>query len=109
MSLLASQKSCIFLLKTGLYEPLREKNLPLGFPNSSNTNRAVQPQEMARGFKFQIREVDGLYYLCCANKGADQLQCHHAADPHLCFAYAKAGFLATWLLSELTCSLSNFP
>ena len=31
------------------------------------------PQMMARGFKIWILEVEGLYYLCSKNKGADQL------------------------------------
>ena len=26
-----------------------------------------------------------MYYLCCENKGADQLRGDHAADLHLCF------------------------
>ena len=29
---------------------------------------------MARGLKFRIYEVEGLYYLCSENKGADQLR-----------------------------------
>ena len=39
----------------------------------SDTNRALQPQKMARGLKFQISKVEGLYSLCRENKGADQL------------------------------------
>ena len=39
----------------------------------SDTNRAVQPQKMARGLKFRIEEVEGLYYQCSENKGADRL------------------------------------
>ena len=35
----------------------------LGFPTRSRTNQAVQPQKMARGLKFQIQEVEGLYYV----------------------------------------------
>ena len=35
----------------------------LGFPTRFRTNRAVQPQKMARGLKFQIQEVEGLYYV----------------------------------------------
>ena len=35
----------------------------------SDTNLAVQPQRMARGLKFRIKAVDGLYYLCSENKG----------------------------------------
>ena len=33
----------------------------------------MQPQKMARGLKFRIKEVDGLYYLCSENKDTDQL------------------------------------
>ena len=29
---------------------------------------------MARGLKFWIQEVEGLYNLCCEKKGADQLR-----------------------------------
>ena len=35
-----------------------------GFPTRSDTNRAVQSQKMARGLKFRIKKVEGLYYLC---------------------------------------------
>ena len=49
----------------------------------SDTNRAVQPQKMARGLKFRIQEVEGLYYLCSKNKDADQLRGYHAADLRL--------------------------
>ena len=63
------------------------KKLSSGFPTRSNTNQAVQPQKMARCLKFLIKEVEGLYYLCSNNKGADQL-----ADLRL-----KAGFLLTRL------------
>ena len=44
-----------------------------GFPTRSDTNKDVQQQKMARGLKFLINEVEGLYYLCTRNKGADQL------------------------------------
>ena len=39
-------------------------------------NWAVQPQKMARDLKFQVNKVEGLYYLCSENKGADQLSVH---------------------------------
>ena len=48
---------------------------------------------MARGLKFRIYKVEGLYYLCSENKGADQLRGHRKADLRLCFrAYAKRLF-----------------
>ena len=36
------------------------ENLSSGFPTRSDTNRAVQPQKMARGLEFPILEVEGL-------------------------------------------------
>ena len=36
--------------------------------------RAVQVQKMVRDLKFQILEVERLYYLCSENKGADQIR-----------------------------------
>ena len=54
-----------------------------------HTNRAVQPQNMARGLKFRIKEEDGLYYLCSENKCADQLCDYRTADLRLFFAYAS--------------------
>ena len=41
-----------------------------------DTNQAVQPQIVIRGLKFQIYQIykiEGLYYLCSENKGADKL------------------------------------
>ena len=37
-------------------------------------NWAVQPQKIARGLKFRIKVVEGLYYPYSENKGADQLR-----------------------------------
>ena len=42
----------------------REKKLHLGFPARSDTNRAVQPQDMVRGLTFPILGAEGLYYIC---------------------------------------------
>ena len=50
---------------------------------------------MARGLKFRIKEVEGLYYPCSENKGADQLRGYREADMRhifLVFAYAKSRF-----------------
>ena len=44
------------------------------FPTWSDTNQAVQLHKMARGMKCRIYKVEGLYYLCSENKGADQLR-----------------------------------
>ena len=59
------------------------------FPTRSDTNQAVQLQKMARGLKFRIKKVEGLYYLCSENKGADQLRGHREADLRLCFRICK--------------------
>ena len=39
-------------------------------------------KQIARGLKFQNWKVEGLYYPCSKNKGADQLR---EADLRLCF------------------------
>ena len=51
------------------------RNPTLWFQTWSDTNQAVQLQKMARGLKFLITKVEGLYYLCSENKGTDQLLC----------------------------------
>ena len=60
-----------------------------GFPTRAHANRAVQPEKKARGLKFRINKVEGLFYLCSQNKGADQLHGYRAADLHLCFRICK--------------------
>ena len=42
-----------------LKSELRHEQSCLRVPTRSDTNRAVQPQKMARGLKFQIKEVEG--------------------------------------------------
>ena len=66
-----------------------QENRSSGFPTRSDTNRAVQPQKMARGLKFRIKKVEGLYYLCGEIKGADQLRGYREADLRLCFRMCK--------------------
>ena len=68
-----------------------EPHLSLGFPTRSDTNRAVQPQEMARGFKFWIKKVEGLYYTCRENKGTE-LRSYRPADLCVCFHFAKGRY-----------------
>ena len=51
--------------------------------------QAVQQHKMARGSNFFIYELEGLYYLCSENKGADQLCGYHEADLHFCFRICK--------------------
>ena len=46
-------------------------------------------EDMARPLKFRINEVEGLYYSCNENKGADQLRSYREADPRLCFRISK--------------------
>ena len=58
----------------------------------SDPVRAVQPQKMARGLKFRIDEVEGLYYLRSENKNADQLRGYREADLRLCFRICKSRF-----------------
>ena len=55
------------------------------FPTWSDANQAVQLQKMARDLKFQIKEEEGLFYLCSEKKGADQLRGYREADLRLCF------------------------
>ena len=57
----------------------------------SDTNRAVQPQKMARGLKFRILEVEGLYYVAKTKAliscmVTTQLICTYV------FAYTKSRF-----------------
>ena len=54
------------------------------FPTWSDTNRTVQLKKMARGLKFRIEKVEGLYYLCSEDKGAES-----EADLRLCFRICK--------------------
>ena len=44
---------------------------------------------MPGGLKFRIHEVEGLYYPCSKNKGADQLRGYREADLRLCFRICK--------------------
>ena len=80
-----------FSQRGSYYELCREKTCFQGFrPDPTHT---VQPQEMARGLKFFIWEVEGLQFHCSENIGADQLCSYCAADQQLCFCiYAKSMF-----------------
>ena len=61
----------------------------MGFPTWSDTNQAVQLQKIAKGLKFRINKVEGLYHLCGENKGADQLRVYREVDLRLCFRICK--------------------
>ena len=56
------------------YLSAARQNMCSGFLTRSNTEQDVQPQKMARSLKFQTYNVDGVFYLCRENKGADQLR-----------------------------------
>ena len=59
------------------------------FPTYFDTNQAVQLQKMARGLKFRIQKVEGLYYLCSENKDANQLRGYREADLRRYFRICK--------------------
>ena len=61
----------------------------LGFSTRSDTNQAVQSKKMTRCLKFGIKKVEGSYYICSENKGADQLRGYREADLRLCFRICK--------------------
>ena len=61
----------------------------LWFLTRSDTNQAVQVQKVARDLKFRIWKVEGLYYMCSENKGADQLRVYREADLRLCFRLCR--------------------
>ena len=55
------------------------REILLGFPTRSDTNRAVQPQKMAIGVNFKsnlacLGRRGILYYLCSEDKWANQLR-----------------------------------
>ena len=85
------------------YLSLVVRKLVFGVSDQSDTNQAVQLLNMARGLKFWIQKVEGLYYQCCENKGADQLRSYCAADLRLCFRIYKSpvfsrcgSFISQW-------------
>ena len=71
------------------------------FPTWSDTNQAVQLQKMARGLKVWIQKVEGLFYLCSENKGADQLCGYREADLRL-FSHMQN---VSFLIKRLICIL----
>ena len=62
------------------------------FRTWSDTNQAVQPHKIARDLKFQILEVEGLYYLCSENKALISFAVTAKLICVLVFAYAKIQF-----------------
>ena len=58
----------------------------------SDTNQAVQLQKMARGLKFWVKKVEGLYYLCSENKALISFAVTAKLICVFVFAYAKRWF-----------------
>ena len=54
--------------------------------------RSVQPQKMARGLKFQIQEVEVVYYVCSEKKRLISSPVNMKLICALVFAYAKSRF-----------------
>ena len=76
------------------YEPRCEKTGLRGFPPGPTQTGLYNHRKW-----FRIQEVEGLYYLCSENKGADQLRGCREADLRLCFRIMqKADFLTTRLI-----------
>ena len=63
-----------------------------GYLTRSDTNRAVQSLNMARGLKFPIQKVEGLYYPCSENNGPDQLRGSEKLFCAFVFAYTNIRF-----------------
>ena len=69
----------------------------MGVLTRADVNRAVQPWKIGRRLKFQIKEVEGLYYLYRENKDSKPKTpiSTHAYPQLTCafvFAYAKSRF-----------------
>ena len=91
-----------------LIEPHREKTMWI--LTKSDANQAAQPLEMAKGLKFWIKKIEGLYYPSSENKGADQLRGHredqlrgdHEADLRYFFSiwktlvFSRHGSIVNW-------------
>ena len=68
------------------------ENRSSGFPTRSDTHPAAQLLHEERDLKFQIKEVEGLYYPCSENKGADQFRGTAKLIYVFVLAYAKIWF-----------------
>ena len=62
------------------------------FPTWSDTNRAVQPQKMARGLKFRIYVVEEVYYRVAKIKALISFAVTAKLICVFVFAYAKCWF-----------------
>ena len=73
-----------------------------------NFNRALVIKYYVWFALFFVQTVEGLYYPCSENKGADQLCGDRTADLRLCFRmYKKKHFLTTRLISLLARPLNG--
>ena len=68
-----------------LYTSLCVRKPTIWVPTRSDTNQAVQSQQMVRGWKFWIQKVEELYYQCSENTGVDQPCSYCTADLRFCF------------------------
>ena len=59
------------------------------FSNRSDTNQAVQEQNLAGSLKFWIKEEEELYYPDSENKCADQFHSFCETDLRFCFCICK--------------------
>ena len=78
---------CHMIIKiASIFKPYLEKTC---FRICKQQMSLVMGKPTARGLKFRIKEVEGLYYPCSENKGADQLRGYREADLRLCFRICK--------------------
>ena len=68
---------------------LDARKFVLGFSTRLDTNRAVQPQKMARGLKIWISQGEGLFYICRENKVTNSCAVTAQLICVFVFAYAK--------------------
>ena len=94
--IVGSMKPCIII------EPRCEKTGLRGF-RPGRTQTGLYSDKMAGGLKFRIQIVEGLYYPCSENKGADQLR----GNCVFVFAYAKSRFSHDAAQLSLTYSSSR--
>ena len=73
-------------------------------PTRSDTNRAVQSQQMIRDWKFWVKKVEKLYYPCSENKGAD-----HNCEADLCLCFRVCKLLVFPCVGSYCVTLLNRP
>ena len=81
-------------LMSSSYEPRSEETGLRGFRPCLTQTGLYNHKRWIENLKFLISKVEGLYYLCSENKGADQLRGYREADLRLiCFRiYEKPVF-----------------